>query len=255
MGGIFTKTAVHAGLLRSAPTVGTHGMVVFGTGTDCYLSHRPMFFAPYDFQVLLDVELDERGRRALGADRRAGFGGCHAFDPADLSLAELDPGAQCPRTTFRGNLIRGYLDRRGTVIARDVGVTVRHVVSFAELDPHPLHTGELLTHLCFGRAGKMYLAHRIARRPSFDQIVAARLIPDSVTDLLGFPLPDDVTEFEFERAQPIILGQREFTGQRLRIGEVAVAAFHATASASGERGFLVEIAVERQIYLEVADLV
>jgi hypothetical protein len=254
MSGVFTKTAVHAGPCRSAPTVGTHGMVVFGTGTDCYLSHRPMFFSPYDFQVLLDVELDQRGRRALGADRRIGFGGCHAFDPADLSLSELDPCAQRPRTTFRGNLIRGHLDRGGIVIARDIVATVRNVVSFAQLDPHPLRTAELLTHLCFGRAGKMYLAHRIARRPSFDQIVAARLIPGTVTDLLGVPLSDDVGELEFERAQPIILGQREFTGQRLRVGEVAVAAFHATASAGGERGFLVEIAVERQIYLEVADL-
>ncbi|MET8873606.1 hypothetical protein [Nocardia sp. NPDC004604] len=254
MSGMFTKTAVHAGPCRSAPTVGTHGMVVFGTGTDCYLSHRPMIFAPYDFQVLLDVELDERGRRALGADRRAGFVGCHAFAPAGLSLADLGPDAQHPRTEFRGNLIRGHLDRRGTVIARDVDVTVRNVVSFAQLDPHPLRTAELLTHLCFGRSGKMYLAHRIVRRPSFDQIVAVRLIPGTVTDLLGLPLPDDVSELEFERAQPIILGQRDFTGQRLRVGEVAVAAFHRTASVGGERGFLVEIAVERQIYLEVADL-
>ncbi|WP_330255327.1 hypothetical protein OG874_12680 [Nocardia sp. NBC_00565] len=254
MSGIFTKTIGYVRPYRSAPTVGTHGMVVFGTGTDCYFSHRPMFFSPYDFQVLLDIELDERGKRALGADRRAGFGGIHAFDPADLSLAELDPCAPRPRTTFRGNLIRGHLERGGIVIARDVVATVRTVMSFAQLDPHPLRDGELLTHLCFGRSGKMYLAHRIARRPSFDQIVAARLIPGTVTDLLGVALPHDVTELEFDRAQPIILGQREFTGQRLRVGEIALAAVHTTASAGGEHGFLVEVAVERQIYLEVADL-
>lgn len=254
MSGMFTRTARYAGPYRSSPTVGTHGMVVFGTGTDCYFSHRPMFFSPYDFQVLLDIELDERGSRALGADRRAGFRGGHAFEPADLALADLDPSADHPRTTFRGNLMRGHLDRGGSVIARDVVATVRTVVFFAQLDPHPLRTAELLTHLCFGRAGKMYVAHRIARRPSFDQIVSARLVRGTVTDMLGVPLPDDVTELVFDQAQPIILGQRDFTGQRLRVGETAVAAFHATDTVDGHQGFLVDLAVERQLYLEVADL-
>ncbi|WP_433716260.1 hypothetical protein ACQP2U_21235 [Nocardia sp. CA-084685] len=259
MSGMFTRTARYtaryAGPYRSAPTVGTHGMVVFGTGTDCFFSHRPMFFSPFDFQVLVDVELDERGSRALGADRRTGFRGGHAFEPADLSLAELDPRADSPRTTFQGNLIRGHLDRRGIVIARDVVATVRNVVSFTQLDPHPVRTAELLTHLCFGRAGKMYVAHRIGRRPSFDQIVSVRLIPGTVTDLVGAPLSVDVTELVFDQAQPIILGQRDFAGQRLRVGEIAVAAFHATDTADGKQGFLVDIAIERQLYLEVADLV
>ncbi|WP_157110217.1 hypothetical protein [Nocardia anaemiae] len=259
MSGMFTKTARYtaryAGPYRSAPTVGTHGMVVFGTGTDCYFSHRPTFFSPFDFQVLLDIELDERGSRALGADRRTRFRGGHAFEPVDLSLADLDPRTDQPRTTFRGNLVRGHLDRRGIVIARDVVATVRNVVSFTQLDPHRLRTAELLTHLCFGRAGKMYVAHRIVRRPSFDQIVSARLIPGTVTDLLGAPLSVDVGELVFDQAQPIILGQRDFAGQRLRVGEIAVAAFHATDTAGGEQGFLVDLAVERQLYLEVADLV
>lgn len=259
MSGMFTRTARYtaryAGPYRSAPTVGTHGMVVFGTGTDCYFSHRPMFFSPFDFQVLLDIGLDERGSRALGADRRTGFRGGHAFEPADLALTDLDPRADHPRTTFRGNLIRGHLERGGIVIARDVVATVRNIVSFTHLDPHPLRSAELLTHLCFGREGKMYVAHRIRRRPSFDQIISARLIPGTVTDLLGAPLSVDVTELVFDQAQPIILGQRDFAGQRLRVGEIAVAAFHATDTAGGQEGFLVDIAVERQLYLEVADLV
>jgi hypothetical protein len=229
-------------------------MLVFGTGVDCYFSHRPMFLPPYNFQVVLDIELDERGQRALGADRRVGYDGVHSFDPDGFALAELDPRRERPRTAFHGTLIRGYRERGGVPIAKDVRATVRSVVSFAELDPHSRRGGELLTHLCFGRSGRLYLAHRIARRPSFDQIVVARLIPGSVTDMLGAPLRDDVRHWEFDHAQPIILGQREFTGQRLRTGEIAVAAFHTTASVSGAHGILAEIAVERQIYLEVADL-
>ncbi|PXX70824.1 hypothetical protein DFR70_101245 [Nocardia tenerifensis] len=231
---------------------GLHDMVVFGTGVDCYLSYRPTFQAPYNFQILLAVELDERGSRALGADRRIGYADIHTFDPEDFPVAELDPARPRPRRSFRGTLIRGRRERGGVAIATEVRATVRRVIHFAELDPARERGRGLLTHLCFGRPDRLYLAHHITRQPSFDQIVSARLIPGTVTDLLGEPLPDDVAGPGFPHAQPIILGQREFTGARLRAGELAVAAFPATAG--GAQGFLAEIAVERQIYLEVADL-
>lgn len=235
-----------------ADTAETHGMVVFGTGVDCYLSHRAMFLPPYNFQVLLRVEPDARGKRAIGADRRAGFTGLHSFAPEDFALTELNPRTIRPRTTFCGNLIRGR-PHDGIPIAKDIRMTVRTVVHFAELDPNN-RGDELLTHLCFGRAGGLYLAHRIARRPSFDQIVAVDLLPGTVTDMAGRPLPDTIARPGFDHAKPIILGRRQFTGNRLRTGEQVVAAFHATAAAGGGHGFLAELAVRRQIYLEVADL-
>ncbi|MEV0298621.1 hypothetical protein [Nocardia sp. NPDC050710] len=250
MNGIRTDELDRPGDMASS--TGTHAMVVFGTGVDCYLSNLPMFAPPHDFQVVLSVELDRRGRRALGADRRHGFGGVHTFDAEPFQIAELDPGRPNSRTTLRGRLFRGHVGRGGVPIAKDIVVTVRSVVYYAKLDPSV--DRELLTHLCFGRPGQLYLAHRIARRPSFDQIVAVRLIPGTVTDMLGSPLPDDAHQLGFEQAQPIILGQREFFGQRLRTGEIAVAAFRATASVGGTHGFLAELAVERQIHLEVADL-
>ncbi|MEU7218568.1 hypothetical protein [Nocardia iowensis] len=237
-----------------AAGAGMHGMVVFGTGLDCYLSYRPMFQEPYNFQVLLAVEFDERGSRALGADRRVGYTGIHTFDPEDFPIAELDPASEHRRGSFRGTLIRGRHERGGIAIANDVVATVRRVVYFAELGADRERGRGLLTHLCFGRPDRMYLAHRITLRPSFDQIVGARLIPGTVTDMLGEPVPDHVPSQRFEQAQPIILGQREFTGTRLRAGELAVAAFPPTASAGDAQGFLAEIVVERQIYLEVADL-
>ncbi|WP_063046625.1 hypothetical protein [Nocardia pseudovaccinii] len=63
-------------------------------GTDCYFSHRPRFFSPFDFQVLIEIELDERGIRALGADRRTGFRGGHAFELAEPVLADQVRGDQ-----------------------------------------------------------------------------------------------------------------------------------------------------------------
>ncbi|GAB2658022.1 hypothetical protein [Nocardia goodfellowii] len=235
-----------------ASTIGTHAMLVFGTGADCYLSNLPKFTAPHNFQVMLAVELDERGTRALEADQRTGFAGPHTFVPDEFALTELDPRRAQPRKELRGSLFRGHVHRGGQVLVGEVVADIRQVVHFDEFAPIARRGHERLTHLCFGRPDRLYVAHRICRRPSFDQIVAARLVPGSVTDLLGDPATtDDAHELGFETAQPIILGQRQFTGQRLRAGEIAVAAFGSSAE---QPGFLAELAVERQIYLEVADL-
>ncbi|MEV6279879.1 hypothetical protein [Nocardia sp. NPDC051832] len=236
-----------------ASTIGTHAMLVFGTGIDCYFSNLPKFSAPHNFQVILAVELDERGKRALGADRRTGYDGLHTFVPGEFAMTELDPRRDSPRKELRGTLFRGHVHRGGEPVLGDVVARVTRVVYFEELGHGARRAHERLTHLCFGRAGRLYLAHRICRRPSFDQIVAVELVPGTVTDMLGDDPDrvDDVSELGFEQAQSIILGQREFTGQRLRAGEIAVAAFRAT---DAEPGFLAELAVRRQLYLEVADL-
>ncbi|MEU8896170.1 hypothetical protein [Nocardia sp. NPDC048505] len=234
-----------------ASRTGTHAMLVFGTGVDCYLSNLATFAAPHNYQVVLAVELDERGRRALGADRRTRAEALHTFVPEEFAMTELDPRRERSRQTLRGTLFRGHVHRGGTELATGVVAEIRRVVYFDELGAGTRRGQERLTHLCFGVADRLYLAHRIGRRPSFDQIVAVGLLPGTVTDLLGDPVGTDAHELGFEQAQAIILGQRQFTGQRLRAGEIAVAAFR---GAGEEPGFLAELAVRRQVYLEVADL-
>ncbi|MFD0360791.1 hypothetical protein ACFQZZ_04935 [Nocardia sp. GCM10030253] len=249
-----SDTHTHDAAPDAMATLGTHGMLVFGTGDDVYFSHLPMFMAPHNAQVLLDVELDERGAAALHADRQAGVAGIHTFDPMEFPLAELDPRTGPVRTTIRGTLVRGHFERGGTPIADEVLATIRMVLYFADLDPNEQHGGEPLTYLCFGRPGRLYLAHAINGRPSFDHIVAARLVPGSATNMAGKPLPDDLSQRGFEHAQPVELGQREFTGARLAVGETVHGSFFATASLGGAHGFAVAVEVTEEIYLEVDEL-
>ncbi|MEV6769613.1 hypothetical protein AB0N05_13395 [Nocardia sp. NPDC051030] len=209
-----------------------------------------MSLPPRNFQILLDAELDEKSRHALAADRSTGRDDGHTLAVEDCPITDLDPSRSQPRTTLHGTLFRGHPGRGGVPIACEVSVTVREVVYYAEIIPEGQDVAEHFTHVCFGRSGKLYLAHRMARRPSFDQIVAVRLLPGSVTDMLGVPLPDEVARFGFDQAQQVIVGQRGFAGRRLRVGEIAVAAFQATASVDNARCFLAELEVERQLHLE-----
>ncbi|WP_067546106.1 hypothetical protein [Nocardia crassostreae] len=236
-------------------TLGKHGMLVFGTVSTTYLSHLPMFMSPHNFQVVLEVGLDDRSADALAADRERGFTGIHTSDPADFQMSELDPRDGGPvRKTVPGTLVRGHFERGGEVIVRNAVATVRAVVHFADVALDEPPSGRRLTYQCFGRAGELFLLHDILGRPNFDQVLAIRLEPGTVTNPMGDPLPDDVALIGFDHAVPVVLGQREFTGDRLAEGETEFASFPASSPPSMTHGFGVRLTVEREIYIEFNDL-
>jgi hypothetical protein len=228
-------------------------MLLFGDDPT-YLSHLPMFQCPHNFQVLIEAGLDADALDVLRADRARHGDGMYTFDPVPFPIAELEPHDGVPaRTTLTGTLVRGHFERGGTRIATGVRVDVRSVVWFRPLDGAP-DPDRALRYLCFGRGDRAYLAHALRERPSFDQVLAVRFVPGTVSTLVGHPLDDDVSAIRFERAQPASFGRDDGVGHRLGAGEVATAAFPTTRSPGFSRGFTVGVEVERQLYLEIDEL-
>jgi hypothetical protein len=240
-------------------TMGGHGMLLFGD-EPLYLSHLPLFGHPglgqvHHFQAFFEVALDRAALATLRADRASGAGQ-HTFLPADFSLAELDPDTDGPqRTSMDGVIFRGHFERGGTPITGTITVDVRRVVRFTELDseakPVP---GRELSYLCFGRAGTLHLAHEITARPSFDQVLTARLVPGTVTNMLGTVLPDDAATIGFDLAEPVGFTRLDRAKERLTPGDVVTGTFHQAAPPSGAHGFTVQVAVQRELYLEITEL-
>ncbi len=167
-------------------------MLLFGDQA-VYLSHLPMFAPPHNFQVILEVTLDEAGREAIASARDQEREDYHTFVPEPFPITELDPGQGSPRASIEGAIHRGHFERGGPLLAEDVVATVREVVHFRELAPEAERDTERdLTYLCFGRPGSLYLAHEVSAQPDFDQVLRAHLIPGTGSDQAGRPLPDDV---------------------------------------------------------------
>jgi hypothetical protein len=215
-----------------------------------------MFMRPHNFQVLLEVGFDDTTLNTLRADRPLGAEGIYTFDPLHFPIAELDPSADGPvRTSMVGAVVRGHFERGGSPIATGITVDVRRVVAFSELDMSAKRAqGQQLSYLCFGRAGRLHLAHEVIGRPSFDQVLQVRLVPGTVTTLAGSPLPDDVATLGFDLAQPVRFGRNDLAESRLALGEVATGRFEQTSSTSGAHGFTVKVEVERELYLEIDEL-
>jgi hypothetical protein len=236
-------------------TMGVHGMLLFGE-EPLYLSHLPMFESPHNFQVILEVGFDDAVREVLRADSKTSGDDMHTFEPVEFPITELDPSGDGPaRTSIEGTIFHGHFERGGRPIARDVTAEVRDVVYFAELDMQAHHEADgTLTYLCFGRAGRLHLAHQITASPDFDQVLTFRLVPGTVTDPAGRPVDADVAE-DFEHAARVeFRGRADTPEDRLASGETAAGFFPATFGPTGSHGFGVQVQVDRELYMELGDL-
>lgn len=245
-------------------TTGVHGMLLFG-GETPYLSHLPMFARPHNFQVLLHAGLPDSVQEAVVShDHTVATEPYDTFVPDAFPISELDPDGSSPRATITGTIVCGHFERQGgknPPIAADIEVSIERIVHFGELDVKAKHdTGADLSYLCFGRAGRLFLAHAITARPTFDQVLQVRVVPGSATDRAGRPLPDDAETLErffrdtFEAATPVTLDRTDDPDQRLTAGQTPTALFGQKSPPSGFHGFRAELEVAQEIYVEIDEL-
>ncbi|WP_164205420.1 hypothetical protein [[Micrococcus luteus] ATCC 49442] len=236
-------------------TMGVHGMLLFGDDA-IFMSHLPMFESPHNFQVILEVVLDDAASQLLSADRETNGNSLYTFEPEEFHITELDPsGDGQARSSIAGTIYRGHFERGGHPIARGVDAAVRTVVYFKELDVAAAHSAtQELTYLCFGRAQQIHLAHRITASPDFDQVLTARLVPGTVTDQAGRPVGEDITQ-DFDHAAPVdFRGRGDAPESRLTPQEIVEGSFFATIAPKGFHGFRVQMQIDRELYLELREL-
>lgn len=133
-----------------------HGMLLFGESR-VYASHLPMFHAPHDYQVLLELSLSNDPRK----DRAA----MHTFDPEPFELAQ----AETPGFEMKIEIYAGHFERGGKPIGK-VTARVERVLLFEPLvadTPRPPKPRFLV----MGSPEEAYAVHLITTKPDFDQVV------------------------------------------------------------------------------------
>lgn len=167
---------------KKHPDCGFHNMMVVGQKA-IYLSHLPMFDTEHRFQVILEVTLTKGGQnvgKVYVDDRRANPGvRMYMVTPSDVFvLARLFGTDPAPRRTFRGTVFRGHQERGGVQLDRLTGVevTVKRVVYAQEIGGTArIAKSDTLDYIVFGTGSELFLAHRIAQPPDFDQIVGVKV--------------------------------------------------------------------------------
>jgi len=223
---------------------GRHNMFAFGRDA-VFLSHLPMFMAPHDAQLILEVALEDANgslqmvwsrERADHQDERV-----YTMMPELFALSTLYTPNPPARSSFTARFFRGHLERGGEAIPELTDIDVRiNTVVYAQRFDRAVAKPDDLTYLLFGQGDELFLAHALSRPPDFDQILSVRV--------LSPPLGKEETTHAINVVFP---GRPNTAKERVRDGVVGAARGHIT----GAHQFLdLEIAEARELYFEEGEL-
>ncbi len=157
----------------AGPTMGQHGMALFGGADGLYAAHLPMFHAPHDYQVVLkirlaDAALDASVRHALQAKVAL-----WTLAPEQFELDRLAPHHAHPLQRFGSDIVQGHFEQGGKTRHAGADVIVERVLVFRKLSPGSRDT-DAARYLQVGSGATRFLVKEVDSRPDFDHIVAVR---------------------------------------------------------------------------------
>jgi hypothetical protein len=163
----------------AASTYAEHGMTLFGGKDGLYASHLPMFHAPHDYQVVLQIRLADPARDRALRERLDGKTTLWTIAPEKFEIDRLAPGAGNPLKEFKADMVLGHFEQGGKVQMAGVTAIVDKVLLYRQLSPE-MHQAKALRYLPVGRH---FLVKEIDSRPDFDHIVLTRGKVDSPVSL------------------------------------------------------------------------
>jgi hypothetical protein len=145
-----------------------HGMFLCGGkgGDALYASHLPLFHAPHDYQILLELRLNASSQAAYKQSlQKFPRETVYTIEPEKFVLPQM---IAAPRP-FKATLYRGHFERGGKPIA-EATVEIAQTLYFKKFDTSAQHGGTPY-YLVFGTKKQKYAAHLISAKPDFDQIL------------------------------------------------------------------------------------
>lgn len=221
-----------------------HNMMVVGEKS-VYLSHLPMFMSPHNFQVILEATFTSGGKnvqeiytRDRQSHRQTKM---YTLRPEEsFKLPSLFTPTPPSRSSFKGTILRGHLERGGVEIEGLIKIDVNvKRVAYAQKLGRGFDKSDKLTYILFGKGQELFLAHVIAHQPDFDQILSVKI--DS-------PPSDE----ELSRGVSVVIPDRENSAsRRLKEGEKVLGQGHV----AGAHQFLqLQIQADVEFYFEEGEL-
>ncbi len=164
----------------SGSTFGQHGMVLFGGADGLYASHLPMFHAPHDYQVVLEVRLADPALDTALRQRLAAEPILWTLAPEKFELDRLAPGNATPLKSFKADLVLGHFEQGGKTQHPNAAIVVKQVLLFRRLSPQGAVT-PMSRYLQLGTGARRFLVKEVDSRPDFDHIVAIEVPPRTAT--------------------------------------------------------------------------
>ncbi|MFZ6735884.1 hypothetical protein ACO0LG_28450 [Undibacterium sp. Ji42W] len=156
---------------KHGPTLGVHGMLLFGNSEGMYVSHLPMFHAPHDYQVVLQIRcLDQQLDKAIKARLEQKLV-LWTMDPEQFEIARLAADSKLPLKQFKANIVLGHFEQGGKTEYKNVRVVVEKTLIFRQLSPQMRESRQVVYHQ-IGNGSQRFMLKEIDSRPDFDHVLA-----------------------------------------------------------------------------------
>lgn len=203
----------------------THGMLIFGK-EKIYASHLPMFHSPHNYQIILELELDENTKKLFiqDQDKNPKYNS-YTIEPEDFILPNMIGNPK----PFKANLYRGHFERGGKEIASNVVVKIKQVIFYKKFNPDEVRSATT-NFILFGNSKEQFMVHEITNKLDFDQIIEVK------TDLAALSKKENYTIIKVNKSENSAVG---VAGNDIEINN---------------NGIDYKITLLRQLYLEFDDL-
>lgn len=163
-------------------TTQRHNMMIVGEKT-IFISHLPMFMKPHNFQVILEATFTSAGKDvgSIYTKDRQSHPQVKMYTLSPDKFFRLPslftPFDKPARTSFKATILRGHLERGGQPIKglEGIDVNIKRVVYARQLDTDIAAKPKDLSYILFGKGQELFLGHRIAAPPDFDQILSVKI--------------------------------------------------------------------------------
>lgn len=168
---------------------GFHGMLLFGSGDNFYISHLPMWMKPHDYQMIAKVKLSDS---IINRIKLAKINGQNLFSVEPGNIFVLPKFALGEIPSFKSTIYNGHFERDGKPIGSS-DITFESLVFFKKLkkdeqSPAPNKQKYVL----FGDKNKQYLIHMAHGYPEIDEIL--EITPFQSQDILNKIKDDNAIE-------------------------------------------------------------
>ncbi|MQA41097.1 hypothetical protein [Rugamonas aquatica] len=168
---LLSLALVAGGANAADATYGEHGMALFGGQQGLYASHLPMFHAPHDYQVILQVHVADPATDAALRRRLDGKTALWTIAPEKFELSRLAPASAAPLRQFKADVVQGHFEQGGKTQFAAATIVVDKVLMFRQLSPTQ-KTSNDASYVQIGSGSQRYLVKQIDSRPDFDHIVS-----------------------------------------------------------------------------------
>ncbi|MCL1142793.1 hypothetical protein [Shewanella gaetbuli] len=177
-----------------APSMGLHGMLLFGNESALFASHLPMFHTPHNAQVIVQLSFNQKHiqQQMITQMAQEHSDSVWTIVPQHFDLARLSPTAKHAIDELTVDVFEGHFERGGHLRWAKKKIKLEKVLVFSPLSLTEVEDTRSTTHYFTVNNSAsdrtQFLVKKLTHRPDADHILKLTGVKQALSEYYQFPL-------------------------------------------------------------------